>query len=337
MSNRNQTGGGLIYRGTNAVAPPNCTFNRRDPTIYDSKDVSLLDLWLNEISESVFILVSLAGTSTSKGTLATWVRVTQGATGDVTSLTGDFGIQVGPTAGGTININGTNPISIIGNPAGNQLQVEIQTATTTQIGATTLASNALTIGGVDTTHAVTPAALQAKIGTETLDGVAYGGGPTAAIDWTAAGTNGQVLIGATGAPPAFATITSSTLTITPGPNSLDIEIGGGTSFMVTTTDATPTALATFAIPTNQAITLIAEIIGAKADYSAAIGGEATATARRAAGALAMVGSPIIDLNTDSGGAPDFNVVVSSNNLVLQVTGEAATTYNWKALVRTVTV
>lgn len=337
MSNRNQSGGGLIYRGTNAVAPPNCNFNKRAPTQFDKDGYSLLDLWLDETTEDVYVLVSLAGTSTSKGVLATWVRVTQGATGDVTSLTGDSGGPVGPTGSGTININSITPITVIGNPGSNQLEIGVLVATTSQIGVTTLASTGQTIAGVNSTNAVTPLALQGKIGSQTTDGVAYGVGSSAAIAWTAAGTDGQVLIAATGAPPAFATITSSTLTITPGPNSLDIEIGGGTVFMVTTTDATPTALGTFAIPTNQGITLIAEVIGAKADYSAAIGGSATATARRAAGALTIVGSPIIDLNTDSGGAPDFNVVASANNLVLQVTGEAATTYNWKALIRTVTV
>lgn len=337
MSNRNQSGGGLIYRGTNAVAPPNCTFNNRSPTQYDKDGYSLLDLWLNTLNENVYVLVSLAGSSTSKGTLATWVQLTQGSGGDVSSLTGNTGGAVGPTVGGTINIDGLNPLTVVGNPGTNQLEIEIATATTTQLGATTLASVGLTVAGINSTNAVTPAGLQAKIGSQTTDGVAYGVGSSAAIAWTAAGTDGQVLIAATGGPPAFASITSSTLTITPGPNSLDIEIGGGTVFTVTTSDATPTALGTFAISTNQAITLVAEVIGAKADYSAAIGGSATATARRAAGALAMVGSPIIDLNTDSGGAPDFNVVVSGNNLLLQVTGEAATTYNWKALIRTATV
>lgn len=43
------------------------------------------------------------------------------------------------------------------------------------------------------------------------------------------GTNGQVLIGASGQIPAFATLTSNggTITFTPGPNSLNLEASGG--------------------------------------------------------------------------------------------------------------
>ena len=46
---------------------------------------------------------------------------------------------------------------------------------------------------------------------------------------TAAGTDGQILIAATGADPAFASVTSSdgSITITPGANSLDITSAGG--------------------------------------------------------------------------------------------------------------
>jgi hypothetical protein len=45
------------------------------------------------------------------------------------------------------------------------------------------------------------------------------------------GTNGQVLIGATGADPAFATLTSSdsSITFTPGANSLSLQVTGGTT------------------------------------------------------------------------------------------------------------
>lgn len=45
------------------------------------------------------------------------------------------------------------------------------------------------------------------------------------------GTNGQVLIGATGADPAFATLTSSdgSITFTPGANSLSLQVAGGTT------------------------------------------------------------------------------------------------------------
>jgi hypothetical protein len=75
----------------------------------------------------------------------------------------------------------------------------------------------------------------------TLDGVLYGLGGTG-IAATAAGTNGQVLLGATGAAPAFGTITSSTLSLTLGANSLALNTKQG-GFAVTSVAGTSQALA----------------------------------------------------------------------------------------------
>ena len=116
-----------------------------------------------------------------------------------------------------------------------------------------------------------------------------------------------------------------------------VQVEDQTEYTVTTTDATPTTLVSIAVTTNQAITMDGDIIAATSTFSAAIGGNFLATARRAGGGLTLVGSPVINLNEDSGGVPDFNVVVSGNNLIVQVTGEVATTYNWKATVHVVTV
>ena len=65
----------------------------------------------------------------------------------------------------------------------------------------------------------------AALGGLTLNGVLIGQG-SAPIIATAAGTNGQLLIGATSAAPAFGTVTStgSTLTYTTGANTLNIDI-----------------------------------------------------------------------------------------------------------------
>lgn len=63
--------------------------------------------------------------------------------------------------------------------------------------------------------------------TLTTHGVLLGEG-TSAITATSAGTNGQVLIGSTGADPAFATLTStdSSITYTTGAHSLDLAVAG---------------------------------------------------------------------------------------------------------------
>lgn len=57
------------------------------------------------------------------------------------------------------------------------------------------------------------------------------------------GTNGQVLIGASGQIPAFATLTSNggTITFTPGPNSLNLEASGGGGTGITWNNVTGTS------------------------------------------------------------------------------------------------
>lgn len=57
------------------------------------------------------------------------------------------------------------------------------------------------------------------------------------------GTNGQVLIGASGQIPAFATLTSNggTITFTPGPNSLNLEASGGGGTGITWNEVTGTS------------------------------------------------------------------------------------------------
>lgn len=58
---------------------------------------------------------------------------------------------------------------------------------------------------------------------------------TNAFTTTAVGNNGQVIIGATGADPAFATLTSSngSITFTPGINSLSMVVASGAGFQWT--------------------------------------------------------------------------------------------------------
>jgi len=240
MSNLNSAGGGLQYRGTAAVQPPNCNFHDRDPNDHDRYGYSLLDIWLNTVTHKVFVLVALEGNSTSRGILAKWATLPATGKG-IVSLTGNDSVVVVSDVVGNVNLIGIDPLFVTGTPLTNTETITIATATTGQIGATTLATDSQTILGINSAHAVTPSSLAAKLGTQTTHGMPYSQGPSLAIGWTAAGTDGQIPIAATGAAPVFANIVSTdrSITVTNGPNSINIEVSspsGGSSIKTTVYD-----------------------------------------------------------------------------------------------------
>ena len=117
MSNRLGGKQGTSYLGTNANQPPNWTFSNRDPNQYDTQNVSLGDLWLNEDNENVYVLTSLQGNSMSKGQLAMWTQLESGGgTGLLNELTGDSGGVVTPDGSSNINIiSGISGLAFVGN------------------------------------------------------------------------------------------------------------------------------------------------------------------------------------------------------------------------------
>ena len=215
MSNYNPAGGGLQYRGTAANQPPNCFFDNRSPTQFDTQGFSLLDLWLNTTTGQAYILVSLAGSAAAKRSLAIWAPLSSKA-GDLLTLTDQFGTIVSPTLG-NINLVGFGAMTVTGNASTSTMTISVAAASTTNIGVVFLSSNSDTIAGVDTTTAVTPASLAAKLGTQTLDGIAYGGGTNLAVNWTALGANNTVLTGTGGAPVFSATPSVTSMTIAGNP------------------------------------------------------------------------------------------------------------------------
>ena len=120
----------------------------------------------------------------------------------------------------------------------------------------------------------------------------------------------------------------------PGTNTLTIYNNQASVATVTTTDATPTALITTTLTTNSVITIDALVTGAKDDYSSGIGGRITGVARRAGGGAVLIGTPQINYVTEDAGG--LLVVVSGNDIIVQVIGEAATTYNWSGYVQFIT-
>lgn len=139
------------------------------------------------------------------------------------------GGQVPPDASGNLFLLGDNAqgIDTLCDPPNNTVTITAFDATESQKGVVELATNAEAIAGTDNTNkAIIPSSLTAKLGAQTQFGVAYGDGPTNALQWTSAATDGQLVIGATGAAPAFADLTSTggSIAITPGANTLNIEV-----------------------------------------------------------------------------------------------------------------
>ena len=110
----------------------------------------------------------------------------------------------------------------------------------------------------------------------TAHSIMVGSGNT--ITLLPAGTNGQVLLGATGQDPAFSTLTSigGTVVFTPGVNTLNLEVaGGGSSWSREANSAvslasnhgyvnTNVALTTFTLPLTAALGTEIQIVGESA-------------------------------------------------------------------------
>lgn len=139
-------------------------------------------------------------------------------------------------SGNNLNILGTSAQGISTSGSGSTVTITASSSTTTQKGVVALATNAEAIAGTDTTKAITSDDLKAKLGTQTVHGLPIGEGTSSALTWTAAPTNGQLLIGSTGADPALNTLTPGTgISIANGAGSISISsTGGGVTWTVVT-------------------------------------------------------------------------------------------------------
>lgn len=147
----------------------------------------------------------------------------------IQTLTGNSGGPVGPDPSYNINVVGNNGVGIdvVGNAGANTLTIRGLQSSTTQFGVVKLATNAQAIAGTDTNNAITSSALTAKLGTQTANGLPIGAGSSSALSWTAAPTNGQILIGGTGVSPSLNTLTAgSGISITNASNSITIAATG---------------------------------------------------------------------------------------------------------------
>lgn len=124
----------------------------------------------------------------------------------------------------------------------------------------------------------------------------------------------------------------------PGSNTITINAGESPND-VTTTDDTPTLIATVTIASGRATNISCNFIALELDSSTAIGGSAFTVARNAGGGAQLSGGAgghqnIID---NSAGFPEITFGTSGNDVQIFVTGVAATTYDWRMVVSTLTV
>jgi hypothetical protein len=142
-----------------------------------------------------------------------------------TTFTED-GASVATPSSNNLNIFGTSAQGISTSGSGATVTITASNASTSQKGVVALATNAEAIAGTDTAKAVTSDDLKAKLGSQTLNALPYGGGTTAAVNWLAAATNGQIPIGSTGNPPVLGTITqpAAGVTVTNGTGTITLAL-----------------------------------------------------------------------------------------------------------------
>lgn len=191
----------------------------------------------------------------------------------------------------TITAAGSVPVSIVVDvggpvtPAGGVLDV--------------LGGNNITTSGAGNTITVDV--------TGTTDHAVQIGNATGSLDSIAIGTDGQVLLGATGADPAFATLTSGdgSITFTVGPNSLDLKAAGAGPG-VTTIDADSGSCA----PAGG----ILNVFGGENITTSAAGNTLTAKVSGTAQYAPQMGSA-------TGGLDDVGIM-TTGELMIGVTGSA---------------
>lgn len=273
----------LSYLGVVPVSPNNIISVHRAPTIND-RNYNLGQLWINTAnnhppdSEDIYMLISLAGgralwqslglsvlrtlTSNSGGAVGatnhninvvgdgttiigvgnpgtSTITLSAAPGGTLSTLTGNSGGPVSPLAG-NINLVGSGAVSVSGNPGTHTLTISAPTV------ATTFTAN---------TGSAVPA----------LNNLNIFGSPTPVIATTASGStmttnivngnNGQLIIGG-GSNAAWANITSlgGTVTITNGPNTINLEVNSTVNVLVFTTSGTYT-------PSTGMTSCLIEVIG----------------------------------------------------------------------------
>ena len=303
----------LAYLDSRLPTVPTVDFNRA-PTTTDVK-FPIQTIGRDNTTGDEYILTRFVNGE------AQWVLFTAGG-GDVTGLKGDDGTAVTPDSSGNITINGkvvangtrSKPLWVEGTAASNKEELEIQVG------------SAITGAPADKNDA----------GLLSVDDTQFKVDANGYLE-TLLTSDGEFLIGnASKSTGKVGSLTSPNGSVTINYNDPDIELEVNDSSgeqTVQTTDATPTTLATISVPTDNSMTIEGHYIAREASTSNTIGGNFLAIVEDASGTVSVVGTNIINENSDFSTA-NVDIVASGGNALVQVTGEAATTINWRCRFKT---
>ena len=224
----------LSYTGVQPASATNFVTNTFDPTVNNYQNFYLGDEWLNTETEVVWKLVSVANNN------AVWVPLVTSISFPITVPEGGTG-QTSLAAHGVLIGEGTAPINSIvsstsgqvlvsngpsADPSWETVDFSLEFDTNTGGPVTPLAGTVSILGdGVNvTTDGSVPHTITISL-TNALDHGVQVGASTGKLNSLAVGTNGEVLIGSTGADPEFNSLTSpnGSITFTKGSGTLALE------------------------------------------------------------------------------------------------------------------
>lgn len=121
-----------------------------------------------------------------------------------------------------------------------------------------------------------------------------------------------------------------------GANTLSIS-DGTSRYVLITNDDNPHTIVTYPLLFDTAVAFSGTIVGARADYSAAMSVNFEALGRNDGGGAVLVNNISLALGPISDGiGTAYGVSASGNDILISVTGEAATTWNWTLILNKLT-
>lgn len=258
----------LSYMGVDPVDPAQAVIYPRNPTINDCSNFTLQCQWLNSKTEQLWVLVNQAGNKATWKEIiggGSGIQTIEGDIGgpvpgdgssnlflqgsghyvftgnpgaNLITLSDDGAIATTYTADSGTATPSSNNLNIVGSgiisTSGSGDTITITAAGSVPVAIHTDSGNAIPSGGVlnvlggnNITTTGSGNSIHAAV-TGTTNHAVQIGNSTGSLTSLAVGTDGQVLIGATGANPAFSTLTSGdgSITFTVGANSLDLKAAG---------------------------------------------------------------------------------------------------------------